>query len=215
MNLETIANRIAAKKIVPVVVIDNVDQAIPLAEALQAGGLDVVEITLRTPAAERAIEAIARKFSEMLVGAGTILDEAQIPRVVTAGAQFGVAPGLNEAVVRKAQVCKLPFVPGVMTPSEVERALALGCRILKFFPADAAGGVKMLKSIAAPYAHTGVKFIPLGGLNATNAAEYLTVPSVIALGGSWIVERKLIAEKNWGSITKLTREALALVTVVK
>jgi 2-dehydro-3-deoxyphosphogluconate aldolase/(4S)-4-hydroxy-2-oxoglutarate aldolase len=215
MSLETIAGRIAGKRIVPVVVIDDVGQAIPLAEALQAGGLDVVEITLRTPAAEAAIEAICRKFPRMLVGAGTILEEAQIPRVVAAGAQFGVAPGLNEAVVRKAQACGLPFIPGVMTPSEVECALALGCRILKFFPADAAGGVKMLRSIAAPYAHTGVKFIPLGGLNATNAAEYLTLPSVIALGGSWIVDRKLIAENNWAMITRLTREALALVTAAK
>ena len=215
MNPETIANRIGAKKIVPVVVIDDVGQAVPLAEALQAGGLDIIEITLRTPAAERAIETISKKFPNMLVGAGTILEEAQVPRVLAAGAQFGVAPGLNEAVVRKAQACGLPFVPGVMTPSEVERALALGCKILKFFPADAAGGVKMLKSIAAPYAHTGVKFIPLGGLNATNAAEYLSVPSVIALGGSWIVERKLIAEKNWTTITKLTREALSLVASAK
>ena len=215
MNLEAIADRIGAKRIVPVVVIDDVAQAIPLAEALQAGGLDVIEITLRTPAAERAIEAIAQKYPEMLIGAGTVLEETQIPRVVSAGARFGVAPGLNEVVVKKAQSCGLPFVPGVMTPSEVEHALALGCTILKFFPADAAGGVKMLKSIAAPYAHTGVKFIPLGGLNAANAADYLTVPSVIALGGSWIVERKLIADKNWTTITKLTREALSIVTVVK
>ena len=215
MNLETIANRIGAKRIVPVVVIDDQAQAVPLAQALQAGGLDVIEITLRTPAAEPAIAAIAQKFPNMLVGAGTILEEAQIPRVVAAGAKFGVAPGLNETVVRKEQACGLPFVPGVMTPSEVERALALGCKILKFFPADAAGGVKMLKSIAAPYAHTGVKFIPLGGLNATNATEYLTLPSVLALGGSWIVERKLIAEKNWPAITRLTREALSLVSAVK
>jgi 2-dehydro-3-deoxyphosphogluconate aldolase/(4S)-4-hydroxy-2-oxoglutarate aldolase len=215
MNLEAIAKRIGAKKIVPVVVIDDAGQALPLAEALLAGGLDVIEITLRTPAAERSIEAISKQFPQMLVGAGTILEEAQIPRVVAAGAQFGVAPGLNDAVVRKAQASGLPFVPGVMTPSEVEHALALGCKILKFFPADAAGGVKMLKSIAAPYAHTGVKFIPLGGLNATNATDYLSVPSVIALGGSWIVERKLIAEKNWTAITKLTREAMSLVAVVK
>jgi 2-dehydro-3-deoxyphosphogluconate aldolase / (4S)-4-hydroxy-2-oxoglutarate aldolase len=215
MNLETIANRIGAKRIVPVVVIDDVAHAVPLAEALLAGGLDVIEITLRTPAAERAIETISQKFPNLLVGAGTILEEAQIPRVVAAGAQFGVAPGLNDAIVKKAQSSGLPFVPGVMTPSEIERALALGCKILKFFPADAAGGVKMLKSIAAPYAHTGVKFIPLGGLNAANAADYLAVPSVIALGGSWIVERKLIAEKNWATITRLTREAMALVTVVK
>jgi len=215
MNWEAIAKRIGAKRIVPVVVIDDVGQAVPLAEALQAGGLDVIEITLRTPAAEPAIAAISQKFPTMLVGAGTILEEAQIPRVVAAGAHFGVAPGLNEAIVRKAQACGLPFVPGVMTPSEVEHALALGCKILKFFPADAVGGVKMLKSIAAPYAHTGVKFIPLGGLNASNAADYLTIPSVLALGGSWIVERKLIAEKNWTTISKLTREALSLVSGIK
>jgi 2-dehydro-3-deoxyphosphogluconate aldolase/(4S)-4-hydroxy-2-oxoglutarate aldolase len=135
--------------------------------------------------------------------------------VVAAGGRFGVAPGLNEAVVRKAQECWLPFIPGVMTPSEVERALALGCKLLKFFPADAAGGLKMLKAIAAPYAHTGVKFIPLGGLNATNAAEYLALPGVAAVGGSWIVERKLIKEKNWAAISRLVREALTLVGAAK
>ena len=210
MNAESIANRITAKRIVPVVVIDDAEQALPLAEALLAGGLDAIEITLRTPAAEKAIAAISRKFPDMVVGAGTVLEEVQIPRVVAAGARFGVAPGLNEAVVRKAQASGLLFIPGVMTPSEVERALALGCKLLKFFPADAAGGVKMLKSIAGPYAHTGVKFIPLGGLNATNAGEYLSVPGVAAVGGSWIVERKLIAERNWARITQLTREALAI-----
>jgi 2-dehydro-3-deoxyphosphogluconate aldolase / (4S)-4-hydroxy-2-oxoglutarate aldolase len=215
MNQQLIADRITARKIVPVVVIDDAEQAVPLAEALLAGGLDVVEITLRTPAAERALATISRQFPRMLAGAGTILEEAQIPRVVAAGGQFGVAPGLNEAVVRKAQECGLLFIPGVMTPSEVERALALGCKLLKFFPADAAGGLKMLKAIAGPYAHMGVKFIPLGGLNAANAAEYLALPGVAALGGSWIVDRKLITEKNWTAITRLAREALSLVAAAK
>jgi 2-dehydro-3-deoxyphosphogluconate aldolase/(4S)-4-hydroxy-2-oxoglutarate aldolase len=214
MNQQAVIERITARKIIPIAVIDDAEQAVPLAEALLAGGLDVIEITLRTPAAERALATISKTFPQMLAGAGTILDEAQIPRVAAAGGRFGVAPGLNEAVVRKAQACGLPFIPGVMTPSEVERALALGCKLLKFFPADAAGGVKMLKAIAGPYAHTGVKFIPLGGLNVTNAAEYLALPGVAAVGGSWIVERKLIAEKNWTAITKLTKEALALVSVV-
>jgi 2-dehydro-3-deoxyphosphogluconate aldolase/(4S)-4-hydroxy-2-oxoglutarate aldolase len=210
MNTESIANRITAKRIVPVVVIDDADHALPLAEALLAGGLDAIEITLRTPAAEKAIAAIAKKFPDMIVGAGTILEESQIPRVVAAGGRFGVAPGLNESVVRKAQASGLLFIPGVMTPSEVERALALGCKLLKFFPADAAGGVKMLKAIAGPYAHTGVKFIPLGGLNATNVSEFLAMPVVAAVGGSWLVDRKLIAEKSWATITRLTTEAVAI-----
>ena len=206
--------RIAKVRVVPVVVIDRAEDAVPLAEALLASGLNVMEITFRTPAAEPSIRNVRRAFPKMLVGAGTILDTNQLLQAIDAGAQFAVAPGLNEVVVRKAYALNLPFVPGVMTPSDVEHGLALGCRLQKFFPAEVAGGVKMLKALAGPYAHTGIKFIPLGGVNADNAHAYLALPIVAAIGGSWMVERNLIAEKNWSAVRTLTAEALQLVASV-
>jgi len=208
--------RIFQKRVVPVVVIDRAEDAVPLAEALTAGGVDVIEITFRTPAAEQSIRNVRQACPAMLVGAGTVLDVAQLQRAADAGAQFGVAPGLNEAVVTKSIALKIPFIPGVMTASEVEHGLALGCKLQKFFPAEPAGGVKMLKALAGPYAHTGVKFIPLGGVNAGNARDYLEVEIVAAIGGSWMVERTLIAEKKWSTITSLTAEAVQLAkSVVK
>ena len=206
--------RISKVRVVPVVVIDRAEDIVPLAEALLAGGLNVMEITFRTPAAEQSIRNVRKALPKMLVGAGTILDTDQLQHAIDAGAQFAVAPGLNEAVVRKSLALKLPFVPGVMTPSDVEHGLALGCKLQKFFPAEAAGGVKMLKALAGPYAHTGIKFIPLGGVNASNARAYLTLPIVAAIGGSWMVERKLVAEKNWSTIRTLTAEAVQLAASV-
>ena len=206
--------RISKVRVVPVVVIDRAEDAVPLAEALLAGGLNVMEITFRTSAAEQSIRNVVKAFPKMLVGAGTILDTDQLQRAIDAGAQFAVAPGLNEVVVKKSLALKLPFVPGVMTPSDVEHGLALGCKLQKFFPAEAAGGVKMLQSLAGPYAHTGIKFIPLGGANTSNARAYLALPIVAAIGGSWMVERKLIAEKNWPAIRTLTTEAVQLAAAV-
>jgi 2-dehydro-3-deoxyphosphogluconate aldolase/(4S)-4-hydroxy-2-oxoglutarate aldolase len=201
---------ILQRRIVPVVVIDKAEDAVPLAEALFTSGLDVMEITLRTPAAATAIRDVREAFPSMFVGAGTILDEDQLHRAVDAGARFGVAPGLNEAIVSKALALKLPFVPGVMTPSDVERGLTLGCKLQKFFPAEAAGGVRMLQAFAGPFAATGVRFIPLGGVNASNARDYLALPIVAAIGGSWMVERKLIAERNWKIIRELTTQAVRI-----
>jgi len=203
--------RILAKRIVPVVVIDHPDSAEPLAEALLRGGLDILEITFRTAAATESIRRIAAKFPEILLGAGTLLRPEQVRQAKDAGAVFGLAPGLNEAVVKAAQDCGMLFAPGVMTPGEVERALSLGCKLLKFFPAAEAGGAPMLKALAGPYAHTGVKFIPTGGVNTLNMREYLALPTVAAIGGSWMVESKLIAIGNWAQITERTREALAAV----
>ncbi len=198
------------KRVVPVAVIDHAEDGVPVAEALMGAGLNVLEITFRTAAAEQTIREVRRAFPTMLVGAGTILDVDQLQRAIDAGAQFGVAPGLNEAVVSKSLASKLPFIPGVMTPSDVERGLALGCKLQKFFPAESAGGVKMLRALAGPYAHTGVKFIPLGGVNAANAREYLALPIVAAIGGSWMVERKLVAEKNWSTIRRLAEEIVQI-----
>jgi 2-dehydro-3-deoxyphosphogluconate aldolase/(4S)-4-hydroxy-2-oxoglutarate aldolase len=203
-------NRIFQKRVVPVVVIDQVDDAEPLAEALQKGGLDIVEVTFRTPAAEESIRQMRRAFPAMLVGAGTILDTEQVKRAHDAGAQFAVAPGLNPTVVNASRQAGLPFVPGVMTPSDVEAALGLGCKLQKFFPAEVAGGLNMLKAFAGPYGHTGVKFIPLGGVSVATAPAYLALPIVAAIGGSWIADRKLITEHKWSTISSLAAEAIAL-----
>jgi 2-dehydro-3-deoxyphosphogluconate aldolase / (4S)-4-hydroxy-2-oxoglutarate aldolase len=205
-----ILERLVQKRIVPVVVIDNAAQAVRLAEALLSGGLDVLEVTFRTVAAEEAIQRVCVSLPQVLVGAGTILRPEQVQRAINAGAKFGVSPGINESVVRSANDLDWPFVPGVMTPSDVERALQLGCQLQKFFPAEVAGGVPMLKALAGPYAHMGVKFIPLGGVNAQNAADYLAQSNVAAIGGSWICERKLIAAEDWITISKLAAEAVAL-----
>ncbi len=206
--------RILAKRIVPVVVIDRVESAEPLAEALLAGGLDIMEITFRTAAAAASIERIATRFPEMLLGAGTLLDVEQVKRAKDAGAVFGLAPGLNPRIIAAAKDIGLQFSPGVMTPSEVELALSLGCKLLKFFPAEAAGGVNMLKSLAGPYGHTGVKFIPTGGVSASNLSDYLKLPVVAAIGGSWMVDKQLVNEGKWSEITRITREAVAAAAAV-
>jgi len=202
-------HRILAKGIVPVVVLDDVESAVPLAEALLEGGLDIMEITFRTAAAEESIRRIAARFPEILLGAGTLLEKEQVLRAKDAGAVFGLAPGLNPQIVRTAREAGLEFSPGVMTPSDVELALSLGCRLLKFFPAEAAGGINMLKSLAGPYAHTGVRFIPTGGVSSSNLTNYLQLPIVAAIGGSWMVDKKLVNGGRWTEITKLTRDALA------
>ena len=155
--------------------------------------------------------ASAGDYSRISIGAGTLLSAEQVKQAVDAGAQFGVSPGLYESVLAEAVKRQMPFFPGVMTPTEVGRALELGCKRLKFFPAETAGGVKMLKALAGPFAHTGVKFIPTGGINAASLADYLAVPQVAAVGGSWMAERKLIAEKAWSKITALAAEALNVV----
>lgn len=199
-----------SERIVPVAVIDSVADAPAIAQALCDGGLHTIELTLRTPAAEDCIAAIRAKVPDMKIGAGTVLSVEQVDRVIELGASFAVSPGLNPKVVRRAQERGLPFAPGVMTPTDVEAAMDLGCKVLKFFPASVAGGLEMLKALAGPYAHTGVKFIPLGGVNPGNAAEFLALPIVGAVGGSWLLDKKLLAAKDWAGITKLAREAVAI-----
>lgn len=203
-------DRILAKRIVPVVVLDCANDAEPLAEALLAGGLDIMEITFRTEAAEESIRRIAKAFPEILLGAGTLLDASQVRRAREAGAVFGLAPGLNPATIAAAREVGLQFSPGVMTPSEIELALSLDCKLLKFFPAEAAGGVGALKALAGPYAHTGVKFTPTGGITSDNLQDYLKLSVVAAIGGSWMVGKDLIVGRKWGEITRITRHALEL-----
>lgn len=208
-------DRVLVKRVVPVIVLDDLAAAVPLVEALLRAGQDVMEVTFRTAAAPEAVRVIRRTFPNVLIGAGTLLTPEQVDQAVAAGAMFGVTPGLNEKVIEKANALKLPMIPGVMTPSEIEKALSLGCKLVKFFPAEPAGGVKMLQAFWGPYSHTGVKFVPLGGISQVSMAQYLALPAVAAIGGSWMVDKKLIAAKDWGRIEALTREALQIAASVK
>jgi 2-dehydro-3-deoxyphosphogluconate aldolase/(4S)-4-hydroxy-2-oxoglutarate aldolase len=201
--------------VVPVIAIKAVEAALPLADALVDGGLPLVEITFRTPVAATVIAAIAARRPQVLVGAGTVLNEENVRAAKKAGARFAVAPGLNPAVVRCAADCGLPFVPGVCTPSEIEQAIGLGCRVVKFFPAEASGGVEMLKALTAPYAHTGVRFVPTGGASAANLASYLSLSSVAAVGGTWLARPDDLAAGRWDIIRDRCREAVAIVRRVR
>lgn len=186
---------------VAVAVVEDPEKAVPLARALLEGGVDAIELTFRTPCAVEALRRIATEVPEALVGAGTVLTPAQLQEAKDAGAAFAVAPGFNPDVVRAAADIGLPFAPGVMTPSEIEGAYALGCtRLMKFFPASVMGGLNGLKTLAAPYKHLGIKFLPLGGLKLENTAEWLADPLIAACGGSWIAPAKLIAAGDWDTI---------------
>lgn len=202
--------RIAEKRMVPAAIVENVDDALMMAESLIKGGLDIIEVTFRTPAALDSMKVIAKKFPDMLLGAGTVLTSDQLKQAIDVGVKFAVAPGLNEKLVAEAARGGIAFVPGVATPTEVDKGIAAGCKLLKFFPAEALGGTEMLKALAGPYGHTGVRFIPTGGVNAANAKDYLALPVVAALGGSWMVSPKLVKEKNWAEIVRLSREAVEM-----
>jgi 2-dehydro-3-deoxyphosphogluconate aldolase/(4S)-4-hydroxy-2-oxoglutarate aldolase len=202
---------ILADRIIPVVTLDRAEDAEPLAQAMLDGGLHAMEITFRTEAAPDAVRRIRKAFGDGIrLGAGTLLNAEQVAVASSAGATFGLAPGLNPEVVSAAHERGMGFIPGVMTPSEVEKALELGCKVQKFFPADVAGGVRMLRALSGPFAHTGVKFIPLGGVDETSLPDYLALPVVAAVGGSWIADRNLIRAGDWKGITALARRALAL-----
>lgn len=200
--------RISRRRILSAAVIDDPDHAVPLAKALLAGGLDVMEVTFRNSHAAECIRRIRTEVPDMWVGAGTLLTADQLDEAIAAGARFGVSPGFNPSVVREAVKRNFCFIPGVMTPGEMEQSLELGCPWVKFFPAAAAGGIGFLKSIAAPYAHTDLKFIPLGGIDQANMTDYLSLPIVTAVGGSWLSDRRLASIGNWSSITALTKAAV-------
>ena len=173
-------------KIVPVLVLNTLDEGLAVCEQLCKNGLPAAEITFRTAAAEPVIREVSKRFPEMYVGAGTVLNITDLHRAFDAGAKFAVAPGFNPKVVAEAVKCNLDFFPAVCTPSEVEQAMEFGCRMLKFFPAEACGGIPMLKSIIAPYKHLGVKFMPTGGVKPVNVESYLQIPEVAAVGGKWL-----------------------------
>lgn len=202
-------NELLKRPVVPVIVIDDANDAEPLAEALLEGGMDVIEITCRTAAAPEALARIKKAFPEMLLGAGTVVTPDQARMCIDVGVGFGLAPGLNPGTVKFFQASETLFIPGVMTPSEIEQGLALGCRLLKFFPAGAAGGVGMLKNLGGPYASQGVRFCPTGGINLGNMNDYLSLPVVSCIGGSWLATKQQIANKQWDAITAQVKAALA------
>jgi 2-dehydro-3-deoxyphosphogluconate aldolase/(4S)-4-hydroxy-2-oxoglutarate aldolase len=201
-------NELLKRPVIPVIVIDNANDAEPLAEALLKGGMDVIEVTCRTAAAPEALKRIKKAFPEMLVGAGTVVTPDQAKMCIDVGVSFGLAPGLNPETVKIFQTSETLFIPGIMTPSEIEQGLSLGCKMLKFFPAGAAGGTNLLKNMAAPYASFGVKFCPTGGISLENMNEWLALPMVSAIGGSWLATQKQIANKEWDVITAQVKAAL-------
>ena len=199
--------------VIPVVVINKTEDAKPLAKALCEGGLKCAEVTFRTDAAQEAIKIMSKEYPDMMVGAGTVLTIDQVDRAVSAGAKFIVSPGFDPEIVDYCIDKDIPVVPGCMTPSEVAQGVKRGLEVLKFFPAQQAGGVAMIKAMAAPY--TSVMFMPTGGINADNIEQYLSFKKIAACGGSWMVKANLIDSKDFEKITELTKEAVRLVKSIR
>ena len=208
-----ILKRLAAAAIVPVVVLDNVKDAIPTAKALLAGGVDVMEITFRTAAAADSIKAVAKNCPDMLVGAGTVITLEQCKKAVECGAKFIVSPGFDPEVAAWCVERNVPITPGCVTPTEIVAAMKLGLNAVKFFPAGVYGGLKAMKALSAPFG--GIKFIPTGGVDAKNLKEYLEAPFVHAVGGSWLCPKKEIAAGNFDAVTALCHEASRIVKEVR
>lgn len=196
---------------IAVLVVNDEEEGLRVAESLLRGGVDVMELTLRTPAAIGALKAIQKEFPEMTSGIGTILRKDQVDEVVDANADFGVSPGVNPGVMDYAKQKGLPFGPGIMTPTDIDIALVEhDCHLLKFFPAESSGGLAHLKNISAPYLHLGIKFIPLGGVSPKNLRSYLDSDLIAAVGGSWIAPRDMIRNQDWSGIVANAREAKAM-----
>jgi len=205
---QEVQNEIAKEGIIAVLEMESEENAVPTAKALLDGGIKVIELALRTPAAIPSISLIAKEVPQMYIGIGTIIEAGQAAAVKKeSGVHFGVSPGLNPEIVREAVAAGLPFAPGIATPSELEQAIYLGCRVVKLFPAEGMGGLSYLKSINAPYNHLGMKYIPLGGVSVDNLASYAQFTPVLAIGGSWIASKDLIKAHDWKEITKRAREA--------
>ncbi|GAA0272099.1 hypothetical protein GCM10008922_33330 [Faecalicatena contorta] len=204
--MDVVLKRIQSLGIVPVVVLNDAKDAAPLAKALREGGLPCAEITFRTEAAEESIRIMVQEYPDMIVGAGTVLTTEQADKAVEAGAKFIVSPGLNPKVVQHCQDKGIPIVPGVTNPGQIEQALELGLDTVKFFPAEASGGLNMIKSMSAAY--TNMMFMPTGGINIKNLNEYLAFDKIVACGGSWMVKSDLIKNGSFEKIKELTREAV-------
>jgi 2-dehydro-3-deoxyphosphogluconate aldolase/(4S)-4-hydroxy-2-oxoglutarate aldolase len=212
---EELTSKLRAAALVAVLVVDDAENAVPLAAALLRGGIGAIELTLRTPAAFDALAKIKAEVPEITAGIGTILNAVQVKAAKERGAAFGVAPGYNQNVVEAAEFHRLPFAPGVSTASEIEAAYEKGCSVLKLFPAESLGGLAYLKNVNAPYAHLGIKYIPLGGVSIGNLKDYLENKAVLAVGGSWLAPRNLIAGKDWDGISKNCEAAMKIVHAVR
>ncbi len=210
LKTEKVVTELSKIRIVPVLVLNDLTSGLKMCEVLAECGLPAAEVTFRTRAAESIIKAASKQFPELYLGAGTILNTNDLKRAFDAGAKFAVAPGFNPNVVRTAIDSAFPFAPGICTPSEVEQAMDLGCKFLKFFPAEAAGGTKMLKSIIAPYKHLGVRFMPTGGVTTANVMDYLAIKEVVAVGGTWLGKSDDIEAGNWDKIRDIVKQAVAL-----
>lgn len=204
--MNEILKEISRMGIVPVIALDDAKDAKPLAQALCEGGLPCAEVTFRTAAAEESIRIMAQEFPEMLVGAGTVLTTEQVDRAVAAGAKFIVSPGLNPKVVKYCIDKNIPITPGTSSPTDIEQAIELGLEVVKFFPAEASGGLAKIKAMAAPYVN--MKFMPTGGINAKNLIDYLNFPKIIACGGSWMVSKDMITAGEFDKIREMTKEAV-------
>lgn len=211
--MNKIAEQFEKLGVVPVVVIQDVKDALPLAEALCKGGLPCAEITFRTDAAEASIRQITESYPQMLIGAGTVLTVSQVEQAVNAGAKFIVSPGFDSEVVDYCLEKQIPVFPGCITPSEIAQAVKRGLQVVKFFPAEQAGGLGAIKAMAAPY--TQVKFMPTGGIHAKNLQDYLSCDKIICCGGSWMVKENLIREGRFDEICKMTEEAVKLVKEIR
>lgn len=199
---------LSASSVIPVIEIDDLSTATDLAHALVAGGIRTLEITLRTPFGLKAINQIRRDVPQAIVGAGTVINAEQLHAVADAGAMFAISPGLHEQLARTSQDVTIPLIPGIATPSEVQYALEYGLDTLKLFPAQSVGGVALLKALYGPYAH--VRFCPTGGISLTNARDYLALPNVLCVGGSWLTPKDALARRDWATITHLAQEAARL-----
>ncbi|MBE4515674.1 bifunctional 4-hydroxy-2-oxoglutarate aldolase/2-dehydro-3-deoxy-phosphogluconate aldolase [Vibrio parahaemolyticus] len=207
--MSSIKEQLKDLKVIPVIAIDKAEDIIPLGKVLAENGLPAAEITFRSAAAAEAIRLLRETQPDMLIGAGTVLNREQAIAAKEAGATFIVSPGFNPNTVKACQEIGIDIVPGVNNPSTVEAALEMGLTTLKFFPAEASGGINMVKSLLAPY--TDIELMPTGGINPANIKDYLAIPRVLACGGTWMVDKKLIEEGNWEELARLTREAVALV----
>jgi len=213
---QEIQDEIAKEGIIAVVEIENEQNAVPLAKALLKGGINIIELALRTPAAVPSISLIAKEVPELFIGIGTIIERGQAAMVKKEGAvKFGVSPGLNPEILKEAISADLPFAPGIATPGELEQAISNGCRVVKFFPAEGMGGLNYLKSINAPYNHLGIKYIPLGGVTQENMASYAQFGPVLAIGGTWIANKELINAQNWDEITERALEAKEIWDIIR
>lgn len=210
-----VIRRIDSAGIIAVLIIDKINHAVPLANALLEGGVDTIELTLRTPVALDAGKLIKKEVPEITLGFGTVLTIEQVKAVVDVGADFAVSPGCNPKIIAEAYKKGLSFSPGIMTPSDIEMAVQEGCRILKFFPAATSGGMKHLESLSAPYNYLGLKFIPLGGCNMENATSYLESDLITAIGGTWLAKRNLIQAEDWNTVTQNAKDIRNLITQIR